>query len=193
MNKEKDQDRVHDTIDHFERFGYVMFPSQLKIYRFLIEKVIGHSILEAGCGMGLGTNILHAEPHTFIMGTDKLKKNVDFAKALYPQIEFSTWDITKGPWQDKYEMVVCVECVEHVADVKGAIQNLIASAKKEVWFTTPNRSVETPDNPYHVREYSAKEMLEIIGDYKVEFYDWRTEKQTGPDSDCDPLIYRIIL
>lgn len=158
MNPEKDQDRVFDTVDHFKKFGYVMFPEQKDIYRFLSDKVQG-SILEAGCGMGLGAYMIGAD-----MATDKLEINVRFAKELYPDFNFKVWDITRGPFEQVYDTVVCVETIEHVEKIEAALKNLIESARKEVWISTPNRSVETPDNPYHVREYSQAELNELINE-----------------------------
>lgn len=162
MNKELDQDRVFDTFDHYKRFGFVLFPENKQAYNFIKDKVKG-SVLEAGCGQGTGAYIIGAD-----IATDKLEKNIKFARELYPNIEFDVWDISKEPYKKKADTVVCVEAIEHVEDVKSAIKNMIASANKEVWFSTPNRKDEHPDNPYHVREYSKEEMLELIGDYKVE-------------------------
>ncbi|GAG77899.1 unnamed protein product, partial [marine sediment metagenome] len=94
INPEIDQDRVEDTIDHFNKFGYVMFPQQVKIYENIKEK-IGNSgeILEAGCGNGLGTAILGHSNRFYVYGTDKLGKNIKFASCLYPWIKFREWDI----------------------------------------------------------------------------------------------------
>ena len=162
MNKELDQDRVEDTIQHFNKWGYVMFPEQKQIYQYLSDKVRG-TILEAGCGMGLGAYMIGAD-----MATDKLERNVKFAKELYPDFNFKVWDITQGSFEATYDTVVCIETIEHVKDIGLAIQNLIDSAYKEVWISTPNRSIETPDNPYHVREYNEQEMRIIIGSYEIE-------------------------
>ena len=163
-NPERDQDRVEDTIDHFRRFGFIMFPEQKKIYRYIKTYMEDGSILEAGCGMGLGAYMIRADK-----ATDKLVRNAKFAQELYPDISFDVWDISKKPYE-KHDIVVCVEAIEHVKDYRRAIKNLIDSARKEVWISTPcpEKPENPPSNPYHVREFTEKEFLDLIGDYKVE-------------------------
>ena len=65
---------------------------------------------------------------------------------------------------------MCVEAIEHIGNYKQAIKNLIASATKEVWISTPiqDKPEYPPSNPYHVREFTRDEFLELIGDYKVD-------------------------
>ena len=188
-NPEKDQDRVFDTFDHYRKFGFVMFPQNLQTYRFLKKELTGNfSVLEAGCGMGLGSNIIKPT-----LATDKLVENIKFARALYPDILFDTWDIGAGPFPNEFDTVVCVEAIEHAADPVQAIENLIASARVDVWFSTPNNSEETPSNPFHTREYSLAEMREILKGYKYTVHRWDTFDEVTGDSDISPLIYHILL
>jgi len=194
-NPEKDQDRVFDTYDHFKRWGYVMFPENMKTYQNIAKRVRGR-VLEAGCGMGLGTNIIaHKLGASNVVATDKLINNIKFARALYPMIEFDVWDLNGNPWKEKFDFVVCIEAIEHVANYKTAIRNLIDSAEKEVWISTPNgaRTEEhCPSNEFHVKEFTPHEMLEMIGNYKTQIFDLDmnlVEKSTKRH----PLIYRIIL
>lgn len=169
MNKEIDQDRVFDLSDHYKRFGYVMFPENRKTYEYIAKHISGMSTLEAGCGNGVGSAGLERVAHRFI-ATDKLEQNIQFASQLYPWISFRTWDLN-NPWDgDQFDAVVCVEAIEHVSDPETAIQNLIKASKYEVWFSTPNRSIETPDNPYHTREYSVDEVYKLLTGYKLDHH-----------------------
>ena len=186
MNPEKKQDRAFDAFDHFERFGFILFPENKAIYQNIRSRFTG-SILEAGCGNGVGSYILGTD-----MATDKLKRNVDFAKELYPDMEFDIWDIVESPYKGKYDVVVAIEMLEHTDFEKG-LKNLIASASKEVWFSTPNQSQKNPDNPYHVREYDVKEVLKMIENYKTKILHWKTFKELDKNTKVNPLVYKIIL
>ena len=201
-NVEINQDRVADTVEHFREFGYVMFPQQRRIYELLAEKLEDKTVVEVGCGNGLGTAILSNSVFE-IVGTDKLLGNVNFAKCMYPWINFGVWDIQKPiprlPSVLKVSSVVCVETIEHVANPEKAIQNLIDAATEEVWISTPNGrgKKRPPDNPYHVCEYTPEEMLIMIRDCsgwsQTEVLHWETFKFVSTETDVDPLVYRILL
>lgn len=168
-NKERDQDRMFDLFDHYKRWGFILFPENEKIYNYLASEAKG-SILEAGCGNGVGTGILAANHPYKVVGTDKIEGNVKFAQAIFPWIHFEVWDISKQPFGTKFDTVVCVETIEHVKNYREAIKNLISSATKEAWISTPmpDKPEYPPSNPYHVREFTEEEMREMIGDYKIE-------------------------
>lgn len=186
-NPIKAQDRAFDTYDHYKKFGFVMFKQNKRPYEH-IAKTLKGTTLEAGGGMGLGAHILDAD-----LSTDLEQGNIDFARELYPRLKFDTWDITSGPWKEKYDNVVCVEAVEHVEDIHKALHNLIASAKKNVWFSTPNNYEPTPSNPYHVREYTREEILFMLDKYDVKVYHWDTFEEIKGETDVNPLVYHICL
>ena len=194
-NPEREQDRFEDTFDHFKRFGFVLFPQNKRIYENLYKLIWGRSVLEAGCGQGTGTAILSRATTANIIGTDKIEKNIKFAKELYSWIDFEVWDISKNPFRKKKDVVICVEAIEHIKNYRQAIKNLINSAKKEVWISTPNK-LETenqPSNPFHVKEFTVKEMLEMIGNYKVKILHWDTFEVLDENTKVNPLVYYIKL
>lgn len=203
-NPEIDQDRVFDTVDHFNKFGYVMFPEQVQIYRNIAEYIAGKEVIEAGCGNGLGTAILQQKTG-YILGTDKLDNNIKFAKCLYPWILFHQWDINE-PWDSnepsilpKSQVCVCIEAIEHVANPQQAIKNLIDAATEEVWISTPNGrgKKRPPDNPYHVQEYTPQEMIKMIHSYPgkaaIQILHWKTFEVVDINTKVNPLVYRIEL
>lgn len=192
-NPEIDQDRVFDLLDTFEKHGSALFPQQRAIYDNLVSRVIGQHVLEAGCGSGVGTAIL-AQTASIVAGTDKLQRNVDFAKCIYPWIYFTTWDLNETT-SLRAQVVVCIEAVEHVTDPQAAINHLIRAADRTVWLSTPNGhgKKRPPENPYHVGEYTPFEMLEMIGDYEVGIRHWQTWEEVGPETLVDPLVYQVQL
>lgn len=164
-NPEKDQDRVRDTVDHFERFGYIMFPQQTAIYHNIGKQLDrNQTVLEAGSGNGIGTAIIEHLSNCLITGTDKLETNVKFARCLYPWIPFEVWDINE-PWRSNpRDVVVCIETFEHIADPEKAMANLLSAATKQVIISTPNGEgkYRPPHNPYHVCEYTSDELYHFL-------------------------------
>lgn len=193
-NKERDQDRVEASFDHFKRWGFVIFPENQRIYENIANEMSIGTILEAGCGSGTGAGILSRSGYK-VTGTDKLAQNVKFAQALYPWIQFDQWDVAERPYYKKHSVVVCVEAIEHIKDYRAAVKNLIDSAHNEVWISTPNggrTDEKQPSNEFHVREFTVDEMLEIIGKHKVEIYHWDTMEKLDKNTKVHPLIYKII-
>jgi len=192
-NPEINQDRVSDTFELFEKYGFVLFPQNRKAYENISNRISG-SILEAGCGNGVGANIIGADT-----ATDKLEKNIKFAQQFYPDIRFGAWDLNGEPYKEKNDTVVAVEVIEHIENYKRGLQNLIKSANKEIWLSTPNRSVlnqERPDNPFHVHEFMPSELCDLAVEYgvkKVEIYHWDTMELLDKDTKVNPLIYHLIL
>lgn len=209
VNPEIDQNRVFDTVAHFERFGCVMFPEQVTIYENIGRNLASSFVIEAGCGNGLGTALLSQWSHIeYILGTDKLLANINFARCLYPWLNFKVWNINNdfesvGDSIEVEVSIVCVETIEHVADPLQAIKNLINAAQKDVWISTPNGlgKKKPPENPFHVCEYTPKEMLSIIREAQddsqtlsqPDILHWKTMEKLSVETTVDPLIYRIKL
>lgn len=197
VNPEKDQNRVIDLFGTYRKYGYAMFPQQVAIYNNIASYMQNRTVLEAGCGIGLGTAVLERFSD-YIVGTDKLKNNINFACCLYPWIEFKEWDIN-FPTQLKADVVVCIEAIEHVKNPQDAIKHLLDAAEEEVWLSTPNGTGKPrpPSNPYHVCEYTPEEVYQMIRNVTsgVTIRTHRWDSMYRVDDYCssiDPLIYRII-
>ncbi len=198
-NPEIDQDRVFDTVDHFNKFGDILFRQQRSIYKNIGNRLMGKTVIEAGCGNGVGSAVLERwiDEDKLFLSTDKLMKNVAFAKCLYPWMDFELWDINKPwPFSKGAQIVVCIETIEHVANPQRAIENLIDAATEEVWISTPNGAGKKrpPNNRYHVCEYTTFEILDMIpSKYFTEILGWKNLEPLYKDTKVDPLVYRIKL
>ena len=92
--------------------------------------------------------------------------------------ELKAYDGYHLPYKDNYfDVVTCVDVVEHVEDYDKFIDELLRVAKRAVVFGTPNRRPEytnpdgTPTNYWHLREWSFKEFDKIAKSHakKVEW------------------------
>jgi 2-polyprenyl-3-methyl-5-hydroxy-6-metoxy-1,4-benzoquinol methylase len=197
-NPERNQDRVFDLYDHFTRFGDVFIDNQRRIYQRIAAQICGRSVLEAGCGTGVGSIILAEEAKGFL-GTDKSAYNIAMARCLYPHLRFDIWDLNQpSPVEEAYDCVVCVEAIEHVANLHAALKNMADSAYRELWISTPNGAgkYRPCNNPYHVCEYTPSEMIEAVSSAIsryccVSIYDPVTWSQVETDTLESPLIYHV--
>ena len=177
--------------------GPAMFPEQVAIYRNVAQRSRGRRVLDVGCGIGVGTNVLsHWGCH--VLGVDISADALQIARGLYPEITFLPWDITRGPvvvdQDQRAEVCLAVELIEHIEDTVSAVRHLLASGRVVI-LSTPNRAApvlrpDRPSNPYHVREYTPREMLELLGPAVIrDPYSWQ---EVGPDSLMTPLVYEVI-
>jgi 2-polyprenyl-3-methyl-5-hydroxy-6-metoxy-1,4-benzoquinol methylase len=195
-NPEIDQDRAFDLYDTYKKYGYVMFPQQRRIYVHLTRRVMGKTVLEVGCGNGVGTAML-ANRASKIKAIDKLKGNCDFASQLYPWINFEARDIVMPLPISKFaEVVIAVEIIEHVTYPLTALRNMINAATETVWISTPNgkHAKQPPENPYHVAEYTVDQMLDMLykaGAKIVTVLSWDHFYEQDRDTDVSPLVYKV--
>lgn len=188
------------ALDTYAKYGVMMFKQQQLIYRNIIERLRRtDTVLEAGCGIGLGTALMQQRVSTSVRGTDNLAENVKISHSLYPWIRFDVWDIENAsPFLPiRFDVVVAVEVIEHVSNASLALRNLCEAAYREVWISTPNGlgKVRPPDNPYHVMEYTPREMLhmiqEIPGKWGVEIFEHEKFTPVGLGDYANPLVYKL--
>lgn len=165
---------------------------------YCIQKIIAHpqypkfiwkpTIVDVGCGIGVGTNILSQEAD-FVWGIDKNEKSVKFGQAAFErqkngiyyssQVSFEVVDIIKDTRTFmKFDIVAAIEIIEHINDYRTFLKNLIIKFDNrrpgveatEYFISTPNRNnkgikKEKPGNPYHVREWTSEEMYDALSEY----------------------------
>jgi SAM-dependent methyltransferase len=130
-------------------------PGQLPWYEFASQFVQGKSVLDAGCGLGEGLKILQRAAREAI-GQD-----------LDPRLERA--DIMVKPLQEipskSYDVVTSIDVVEHVEQDKDFIAQLCRIARDAVFVTTPNWTITRCQWPYHLREYTPKQLETLLEPY----------------------------
>jgi SAM-dependent methyltransferase len=120
----------------------------------------GDRVLDVGFGEGYGSTILGAD----YTGVELDPDLVTHARARYPG-RFETYDglhLPDGP----FDLVVSFQVIEHVHDPDPWLAE-IARVARRAMFATPNRihrvrDGERPWNRYHVREFSADELRQLL-------------------------------
>jgi 2-polyprenyl-3-methyl-5-hydroxy-6-metoxy-1,4-benzoquinol methylase len=165
-------DKVYNR---FKQTGRLKAANQMWMYEAISNTwCIGKSVLDIGCGIGIGTNKL-AWNALGVMGVDANPDSVAVARELYegPKVKFETLNITESEPRPMatFDVVLFIEVIEHIKDYEQALVNLkrfYSPKRKTVFFiSSPNRNNELigkdkPNNEYHVREFTAGEFYEVL-------------------------------
>lgn len=164
-------------------------------------------VLDAGCGEGFGT-VLLAETARRVLGIDYSEAAVAAARAAYrlPNLEFRPLDVYKLPGLDlRFDLVTNFQVIEHLPDPARFLTAVRATLKADgvLMLTTPNRLTTVSENPYHLREYTADELRELLrpifsrvdlygmmGNEKVRAFDAERARQVRRIIRLDPLGLR---
>lgn len=112
----------------------------------------GRTVLEIGCSIG-GMASLFSQRGFEVYASDISSYAVARAKKLSPQIHFYTFDIQKGiPIRKKFDIIVALEVVEHLAHPKRALTHMYKSLKTggTVVFSSPYPYSWSYSDPTHI-------------------------------------------
>ncbi|WP_205690908.1 class I SAM-dependent methyltransferase [Cellulophaga sp. BC115SP] len=128
-------------------------------------KMVSGDLLEIGCGTGRGVAVL-APSVTNYTGVDKNEPLMTKLTAEYPSFKFIDMFLPplKGIADNTFDYIVTFQVIEHIEDdlafIKEAHRVLKPGGK--LILTTVNRKYSLSRNPWHVREYLADELKNLI-------------------------------
>ena len=136
----------------------------LAAYRFASTYAAGRTVLDVGCGEGYGAALL-AEVARRVLAVDR-PEAIRVASEHYrrPALEFRVFDVARlATLEEGFELVVSFQVIEHLPDPSGFLAGLAACCAPGglVIVTTPNRLMSVSENPYHLREWTAPELLAL--------------------------------
>lgn len=179
----------------------------LAAYLYARELARDRQVLDAGCGEGFGT-VLLAETARRVTGIDYSAPAVAAAAAAYgrPNLEFRQLDVAELPGLDlRFDLITNFQVIEHLPDPTKFLTAVRSALRADgvLMLTTPNRATSVSENPYHVREYTADEllallrpifgrveMLSMMGNAKVQAFDAERARQVRRILRLDPLGLR---
>lgn len=148
----------------WKRLRYVLSP-QFDIYECVAQVVRGN-VADIGFGTGFGTNKL-IEKANKVYGFEIDQEAITFAKRVFPsnKLSFEYGNIEKGI-EGKFNFVVMIDVIEHIARDKSAIQNAkkMLVPKGILICSTPNRLSRYRKSEGHIREYSLEEFGKLLNE-----------------------------
>ncbi len=122
-------------------------------YIFISKFCKGKTVLDVGSGLGKGLKTL-AKTALSVRGIDKYDDRLK---------EFGVEKVDIKDVPDKsYDIVSCVDVIEHVKDDIDLLNDLKRVARELVFVTTPNYNFTKCNNRYHYREYTPEEFIERL-------------------------------
>ena len=135
----------------------------LKAYILAKDHVSG-DLLELGCGEGRGIEELQSLVSSYT-AVDKIREVIERLGKEYAEVKFIQANIP--PLADlkdnSYDFVVSFQVIEHIKKDRLFLEEIYRVLKPggKCIITTPNRKMSLTRNPWHIREYSAKELLDL--------------------------------
>jgi 2-polyprenyl-3-methyl-5-hydroxy-6-metoxy-1,4-benzoquinol methylase len=131
----------------------------------------GH-VLEIGSGEGYGANVLASE-FSRVAATDMSMQALSHVSSTYSCVrDLCQSNATRLPFaSDSFDAVVSYQVIEHVKHTMDFLQEIhrVLRPGGKALLTTPNRRLrllpfQKPWNPYHVREYSGRELHDLMSE-----------------------------
>jgi len=139
---------------------------QLASYKEALKYIEGKRVLEIGCGEGIGASVL-AEAASRVVAVDYSDNALQLAREKYgsDNIEFKSMKVPPLQFPDaSVETVVCFQMIEHLAQPERLIQEIarVVSHGGLALIATVNKEETPSDNPYHLHEFTADELRELL-------------------------------
>lgn len=138
----------------------------LKAY-YLAQDMVHGDLLEIGCGEGRGVHLLQDKVSSFT-GIDKIPEVVDNLSASFPDASFKQANIPPLDFADaQFDTVISFQVIEHIKDDRKYLEEIARVLKPggKALITTPNIKKSLSRNPWHIREYTAKQLKKLCQPY----------------------------
>ena len=133
-----------------------------RLMRKLTQDLRPRSILDVGCGEGsLLKTLADAHPGAAVAGVEIAENALHLARRTLPGAEFKVLDIADALWERKFDLVVCADVIEHIADDETALRHMAAMANPGghvVVATLQGRMRRFETSIGHVRNYAPGEL-----------------------------------
>src|SRR4051794_18900337 len=144
------------------------FRRHLAVYEWIARRCAGLDVVDMACGEGYGSHVLAARA-TRVTGVDANPDAYEHARLKYtrPGVTFVR-DMVET-YSEPCDAVVFLQTIEHVREPKEVLGHFKAMLRPggAAYVSTPNLltlappGAEKSDNPWHVREYTAREFREL--------------------------------
>ena len=153
---------------------YVLHLIHSFAYIELSKTALNKRVLDLGCNMGYGSEILSRTAKK-VIGVDVSEKAINSAKRQYykQNIDFQTIDGKKLPFEDNsFDIIISCQVIEHIVDYTDYLDEIkrVLKPSGTAFLTTPNAYIRLdlemkPWNIFHVREYKHSELKSVLDKY----------------------------
>ncbi len=128
------------------------------------EKYMSGDVLELGCGEGRGIDIILERSKSFT-AIDKISEVTERLSRKYPNEKFisSSFPPLKNIENESFDTLISFQVIEHIKNDKLFIKEIhrILKPGGKALISTPNISMTLTRNPWHVREYTSQQLIDL--------------------------------
>lgn len=152
------------------------YRDHLARYLFAAHYAPGRSVVDLCCGNGYGSHLLLAAGAVRVTGIDIAPEAVAAATEHYPGPEFDVGVVDEPLDLSGFDVAVCFEGIEHVADPDQLLANMRTAGVAIV--SSPNADFFPggfSGNPHHRREWTRREFESVLSRHFAEvrmYFQW---------------------
>lgn len=168
-------------------------------YRLATQIAAGRRVLDAGCGVGWGTELLLDAGASAAVGVDIADDALRDAQARTPGARFVRASLEALPLADaSVDLAVCFEAIEHIRDPRGGLDELrrVLAPGGILLVSSPNPAVYPAGNPFHVHELAPETLVAEVQARLPVVVRWRqldlTASVLAPDSWSADQAVRLV-
>jgi SAM-dependent methyltransferase len=155
-------------------FAQKMYQEHIARYIFAAQLCEGKSVLDVGCGVGYGSQLLGQKGAKSVAAFDLSGDAIRHAQEEYshPNVRFYVDNAEDFHIEEKVDVVVCFELIEHVERQRQVFQRIQRALKPDgvVIMSTP-RALPEKRTDFHTHEFSLGEFeglfLDFFADVKM--------------------------
>lgn len=149
-----------------EMRGELVEAEHIARYRWAAGFCSGRRVLDAGCGVGYGCEMLLSAGAAEVVGIDNSSAALELARSsVSGSVRWELGNVASLPYDDdSFDVVVCFEVIEHVDEQEQALDELARVLRSDglLFISSPNRDRYVPGNPHHRHEYTRSEFQETL-------------------------------
>ncbi len=135
----------------------------LKAY-IIAKDLVAGEVFEAGCGEGRGVSLIIPNSASYT-ALDKIEEALVPLREKFPLAKFLRSDFPPfaGFPDNSFDCIISFQVIEHIKDDSQFLKeiNRILKPGGKAYLTTPNRVFSLTRNPWHIREYTASELVNL--------------------------------
>ncbi len=169
-------DKHPERFDPEEDSGKLIDAEHRARYHWAAQVATGKRVLDAGCGLGYGTEILSSAGAAEVVGVDLDAEAVEEARRRVNGAgDIRRGDVQRLDFDDRsFDLVVCFETIEHVEGAPSALAEFhrVLRPGGVLLLSSPNPDAYPPGNEHHVREYKPGELVDLVCEHfrNVEYH-----------------------
>jgi ubiquinone/menaquinone biosynthesis C-methylase UbiE len=158
-----------------ERIAPGHFPATLEHdhlarYRWASRWVRGRGVLDVACGTAYGQQWLVRAGACRVVAADRSVEALAYGAREFGASTVCV-DAHRLPFPDRtFEVVVSLETIEHVLDAPRFAVELarVLVDGGQLLLSTPNLARSSRDNPHHIREFTRRELSDLLKESGLE-------------------------